>query len=111
MVDMPLMRFYSGMSLPGNLPWQVSTGRPIDSELYYNAIGIFRDQAAVDAYPSWPGAEPGDIIFEDVNEDGMIDALDRVRRERTTFHDLMVVLNLSFTWKNFDMYRPYSLRL
>jgi hypothetical protein len=41
---------------PGNLPWQVSTGRPIGSELYYNAIGIFRDQAAVDAYPSWPGS-------------------------------------------------------
>jgi hypothetical protein len=82
---MPSMRFYSGMS-----PREIYHGRfqqegPIDSELYYNAIGIFRDQAAVDAYPSWPGAEPGDIIFEDVNEDGMIDALDRVRRERNDF--------------------------
>ena len=51
----------------GRLPWQVSTGRPIGSGLYYNAIGIFRDQAAVDAYPSWPGAEPGDVIFEDLS--------------------------------------------
>jgi TonB-linked SusC/RagA family outer membrane protein len=96
---------------PGNLPWQVSTGRPIGSELYYNAIGIFRDQAAVDAYPSWPGAEPGDIIFEDVNEDGMIDALDRVRRERNNFPRFTGGLNLNFTWKNFDVSTLFSAAL
>jgi len=88
---------------PGNLPWQVSTGRPIGSELYYNAIGIFRDQAAVDAYPSWPGAEPGDIIFEDVNEDGVIDALDRVRRDKNNFPRFNGGANLNFTWRNFDI--------
>ncbi|MCK5372388.1 MAG: TonB-dependent receptor, partial [Cyclobacteriaceae bacterium] len=61
----------------GKLPWQVSTGHPIgrdpeepDDDLYYQAIGIFDNQAEVDAYPSWPGAEPGDVIFEDVDGDG-----------------------------------------
>ena len=34
----------------------------------YNAIGVFEDQAAVDAYPHWSAARPGDIIFQDVNE-------------------------------------------
>src|SRR5690606_7763751 len=43
---------------PGFDPWQVSTGRPVGSNLFYNAIGVFEDQAAVDSYPHWPGARP-----------------------------------------------------
>ena len=54
------------------LPWQSITGRPHNTPLMYNAIGVFRDQADVDAYPHWPGARPGDIRFEDVNSDGQI---------------------------------------
>lgn len=42
--------------------WQKSTGKPIDSGLYYEAIGIFKDQAAVDAYPHWAGNVRG-ILF------------------------------------------------
>jgi TonB-linked SusC/RagA family outer membrane protein len=94
----------------GKLPWQVSTGNPIgldpedpDLDLYYNAIGIFRDQAAVDAYPSWPGAEPGDVIFEDVNGDGEITVDDRVRSDRNNFPTFVGGINLGFTWKNFDL--------
>jgi len=68
---------------PGAPDYQKSTGRPINAGLYYNAIGIFKDQAAVDAYPHWAGARPGDVIFEDVNEDGVIDGLDRVRFDKT----------------------------
>lgn len=87
----------------GRLPWQVSTGRPIGSELYYNAIGIFRDQAAVDAYPSWPGAEPGDVIFEDVDGDGEITTDDRVRQDKNNFPQFVGGVTLGFTWKNFDL--------
>src|SRR5207247_9820096 len=64
---------------PGAPPWQRSTGSRMNTGLYYRAIGVFRDQAAVDAYPHWAGARPGDIIFEDVNGDGKIDAKDRSR--------------------------------
>jgi TonB-dependent starch-binding outer membrane protein SusC len=87
----------------GRLPWQISTGRPIGSELYYNAIGVFKDQAAVDAYPSWPGAQPGDIIFEDVDGDGEITTDDRVRNERNNFPRFVGGITLGFTWKNFDL--------
>src|SRR5690606_9246030 len=55
---------------PGVPDYQKSTGFPMNSRLLYNAIGIFKDQAAVDAYPHWANARPGDIIFEDVNNDG-----------------------------------------
>jgi TonB-linked SusC/RagA family outer membrane protein len=50
-----------------------------DVGLYYRSLGVFKDQAAVDAYPHWSGARPGDIIFEDVNGDGEIDGDDRIR--------------------------------
>src|SRR5690606_34218385 len=64
---------------PGAPEWQRSTGRRMNTGLFYNAIGVFEDQAAVDAYPHWNGARPGDIIFEDVNDDGVINSEDRVR--------------------------------
>jgi len=38
---------------PGVPDYQQSTGRPMGSSLYYQAIGIFKDQAAIDAYPHW----------------------------------------------------------
>ena len=65
---------------PGVPDYQKSTYHPMPADissynnnLYYKAIGIFKDQAAVDAYPHWSGARPGDVIFEDVNGDGVID--------------------------------------
>ncbi len=86
---------------PGVPDYQRSTGHPMNSELYYNAIGIFRDQAAVDAYPHWAGARPGDIIFEDVNGDGKIDGLDRVRNYKTDLPTFTGGLNINLGYKNF----------
>lgn len=69
---------------PGVPEYQRSTGHPMNTDpLYYKAIGVFRDQAAVDAYPHWAGARPGDIIYEDINNDGEINGLDRVRIYKT----------------------------
>jgi TonB-linked SusC/RagA family outer membrane protein len=64
---------------PGAPAWQRSTGSRMNTDLYYRAIGVFKDQAAVDAYAHLPGARPGDIIFEDVNRDGEITGDDLVR--------------------------------
>ncbi len=86
----------------GRLPWQISTGNPIGSELFYNAIGVFVDQAAIDTYASWPGAEPGDIIFEDVDGDGEITSDDRVRGDKNNFPRFVGGVTLGFTWKSFD---------
>ena len=88
---------------PGVPEYQRSTGRPIGSSLYYNAIGIFKDKTAIDGYPHWPGAVAGDIIFEDVNNDGQIDGLDLVRNERNTLPRFVGGLNLSLQYKNFEL--------
>ena len=86
---------------PGIPEYQKSTGNPMDARLYYHAIGVFVDQAAVDAYPHWANARPGDIIFEDVNKDGAIDGLDRVRSKKTTIPTFTGGFNLDLQYKNF----------
>jgi len=86
---------------PGVPEYQKSTGRPMNAKLNYVAIGIFKDQADIDSYPHWQGARPGDVKFKDVNEDGVIDGLDRVRADKTDLPTFVGGLNLNFSWKNF----------
>jgi TonB-linked SusC/RagA family outer membrane protein len=95
---------------PGREAWQVSTGHPIptnpdnvDEDLYYQAIGIFRDQAAVDAYPHWENARPGDVIFKDVNGDGKITGLDRVRSDKNNVPRFTGGLKLGISYRQFDL--------
>ena len=86
---------------PGVPEYQKSTGSPMNSRLLYHAIGIFSDQAAVDAYPHWDNARPGDIIFEDINKDGKIDGLDMVRQKRTDLPVFNLGINFNLVYKNF----------
>lgn len=87
---------------PGIPEYQQSTGAPMGAELYYEAIGIFETQADVDAYPHWAGAQPGDVIFEDVNDDGVIDGLDRVRQEKSGLPFFTGGLSAGLSVKGFD---------
>jgi len=88
---------------PGIPDYQQSTGRPMGSELYYQSLGIFVDQAAVDAYPHWAGAQAGDVKFEDVNDDGVIDGLDKVRNEKSGLPRFTGGLSANLYYKNFDI--------
>jgi hypothetical protein len=71
--------------------------------LYYKAIGIFRDQAAVDKSPRWTGARAGDIMFEDVNKDGKIDANDRVRINKSDVPTWTGGITMNFQYRGFDL--------
>jgi len=88
---------------PGVPSYQQSTGRPINSTLYYQAIGIFKDEAQIAATPHWSGAQPGDIIFKDVNNDGAIDGLDRVMNEKNNMPRFIGALNIGLRYKQFDL--------
>ncbi len=88
---------------PGAPEYQQSTGRPINSGLYYRAIGVFKDQAAINDYPHWNGARPGDIIFEDYNNDKKIDANDRVRYDKSSTPTFTGGLNIDMSYKGFDL--------
>ena len=92
---------------PGVPDYQKSTGYPMPADiatynnnLYYNAIGIFKNQAEVDAYPHWSGARPGDVIFEDVNGDGVIDGLDRKRIYKSELPTHTGGFNFDLSYKN-----------
>lgn len=84
-------------------PWQQRTGHPYGATLLYNAIGVFADQAAVDAYPSWPGAKPGDVIFEDVSGDGEITSDDRILLDKTDAPELFYGITLDVSYKNWSL--------
>lgn len=87
----------------GGPVYQRSTGHPMGSGLYYQAIGIFKDSAQVNKTPHWTGARPGDIIFADINGDGKIDANDRIRIDKSGLPTFTGGIALSLQYKGFDL--------
>jgi TonB-linked SusC/RagA family outer membrane protein len=93
---------------PGIPSYQQSTGRPIGSALFYQAIGIFKDKEQIDATPHWANAQPGDVIFADIGgpdgvPDGVIDGLDRVMNEKTNTPRFVGGFTANLQFKNFDL--------
>jgi TonB-dependent starch-binding outer membrane protein SusC len=86
------------------LDHQKQTGRPMNTYLLYNAIGIYRTAADLTAYPhtSTP-PQLGDLIYQDYNKDGKIDANDMVRTKYGNIPQLMFGLLLNGGYKNFDL--------
>ncbi|WP_341227459.1 TonB-dependent receptor [uncultured Arcticibacterium sp.] len=87
---------------PGVLDYQRETGRSLNTYLLYNAIGIFRSQEELDAYPHVAGAQVGDLIYEDYNGDGNISADDQVRTEYGNIPQMTFGLTLQAAYRNFD---------
>ena len=89
-------------------------GRPLGAAYDVKLLGMFKDQAEIDAY-TWtnpktgeikkiqPDAEPGDLKFEDFNNDGEINGEDR---QYLGSPDPLFTLNFGNTlrWKNFSLY-------
>lgn len=88
---------------PGVPDYQRSTGGQVNARAYYQSIGVFKDKAAVDAYPHWAGARAGDIIFKDANGDGVINGKDRVRSKKTTIPTFTGGINIDLQYKNFSL--------
>ena len=83
--------------------YQLRKGKPLDAELLYEAIGIFREQDDLDNNPTLPGQQLGDLIYRDVNEDGVIDDLDRVRQDLSNVPQIVYGVTLGASYKNFDV--------
>ena len=88
---------------PGVPDYQKSTGHPMNSNLYYQAVGIYKDQASIDASPHWVGAIPGDIQFKDINGDGKINGLDEVRDNRSNIPTFTGGFSVDLRYKSFDL--------
>ncbi|WP_189319370.1 SusC/RagA family TonB-linked outer membrane protein [Leeuwenhoekiella nanhaiensis] len=89
---------------PQGIPdYQLSKGKPLGSQLLYEAIGIFRTQEDLDNNVTLPGQQLGDLIYRDVDGDGEITELDRVRQELTNVPQIVYGLTLGANYKNFDL--------
>jgi TonB-linked SusC/RagA family outer membrane protein len=86
---------------PANvIPWQQKTGHPIGAALLHHAIGIFDDQADIDAHPHVTGAIPGDVIIEDVDGDGKITASDKILFDKTSVPEITYAVSLNVRYKS-----------
>ncbi|ACU03515.1 SusC/RagA family TonB-linked outer membrane protein [Pedobacter heparinus] len=66
---------YQGEAAP-RYAYLAKTGLPIGQGFGYNALGFFQTQEEVDNYAHVANAKPGDIKYEDANNDGLIDQED-----------------------------------
>lgn len=78
-------------------------GLPYQSYYMLKCIGIFADQAEIDASPKQynDNTQPGDLKYEDVNGDNVINDKDRVVI-KGRYPSLEYAINLSAEWKGFD---------
>ncbi len=77
-------------------------GQPIGSFYGYKQLGIFRDEADLKTNPHDPTTHPGDVKYQDVNNDGKIDATDRTVIGNNQ-PDFIYSMNNTFSYRNFDL--------
>lgn len=85
------------------LPYQKYEGSSIDSYLIYKSIGIYQTQEEVDASVHGTYVGPGSLQLLDANNDGVIDADDRVRLNKNSIPTTQYGLNLGFSYRNWDL--------
>lgn len=84
--------------------YQKAEGHILGAGLYYESIGIFRTEEELDAKPAYPGSTVGDLIYRDVNNDGLINNADMVRMDKSVIPEITYGFNLSLKYKNFDLF-------
>lgn len=97
----------------GSIPWEgaeemyrAEVGKPIGYFYGYKTAGVFQNQAEIDAYKGAfldkATTQPGDVIYVDVNEDGVIDANDRTKIG-DPHPDFTLGFSFNVEWKGFDL--------
>ncbi|WP_246197661.1 TonB-dependent receptor [Chitinophaga agrisoli] len=93
---------------PGAPDWQKSTGRAMNTGLYYEYDGVFRDFDDIKANTINYSAltndlRPGDMKFKDINGDRQINGDDKIRMDKSSQPTFTGGLNIGLQFKNFDM--------
>lgn len=86
-------------------PYQYEKGYRVNQARGLIAIGLFKDWDDIRNSPiqnTWGSVWPGDIKYQDVNGNGIIDSSDRVAIGATTKPNLIYGLGSSAQWKNID---------
>jgi hypothetical protein len=91
-----------GFGIGQDPPSRMEAGKPIGYFRGFKTAGIFQNQEQVDNSPTInDNVQPGDLIFVDINNDGIIDDDDRTDIGNP-IPDVTMGLNLSLEYKNFD---------
>ncbi|MDR0431240.1 MAG: TonB-dependent receptor [Tannerellaceae bacterium] len=83
--------------------YRAQVGYPIGYFIGYKTAGIFQNQEQINNTPvKRDDAQPGDVIFVDMNQDGLINLDDRTMIGNP-HPDITSGLNLNFGYKGFDL--------
>lgn len=77
-------------------------GLPIGAFYGYKVIGVFQTQEEINSTPSLSGSQPGDLIFEDINDDGDLNGQDRTFLG-SSIPDFLYGIQLSVGYRNIDL--------
>jgi TonB-dependent starch-binding outer membrane protein SusC len=92
-----------------NVPeWQKQTGHILGAQKLYVSRGIIRTQAEFDSYPRMVGAKVGDLGYEDINNDGKIDASDQVLYDKSNNPEVTFGTQVSLKYKNFSLWSNFA---
>lgn len=81
---------------------RIDVGQPVGAFFGLNAIGIYRSNDEIPQYLYNQGIRAGDVKYEDVNGDGVIDSNDRVFIGKAQ-PDFFGNFRNTFRYKNFDL--------
>jgi len=85
-------------------PWLDQRGRQLSQRFGLIALGLFESQEEIDNGPLHPGTvKPGDIKFQDINGDGIIDNFDRVPYGYGTIPKLVYGFGFTVGYKAFSL--------
>ena len=88
----------------GTPDWQRVTGRPLNTYLLYNAIGMMRTAGDLTKYPHpTTTPKPGDLIYQDYTNDGKITGDDQVRTKYGNIPQITYGVVLGAGYKGFDL--------
>ncbi|MCF0198773.1 MAG: SusC/RagA family TonB-linked outer membrane protein [Bacteroidaceae bacterium] len=86
-----------------NEPYQSRVGHDVDEAYGYRALGLFKDDAEIASAPVQnlgTQVKPGDIRYEDVNKDGVVDNKDQVwLGKRLGYYGTPLTMGVNFTLK------------
>ncbi len=93
-----------------NEEYMWETGRPLGSYIIRKFWGFYDDKAnerykeqyGMDIAEHAGGLEPGDVVYVDLNKDGIIDSDDVTKSGYTDVPEYVIGSNLGFAWKNID---------
>lgn len=103
---------YSGFDKnnPSNI---LTVGKPVNTFYMYDAIGVWKNQAEIDAYSAAHGGKPvtfegkqivpGDIRYKDVNNDGVFDKDNDRDYLGSPTPKLVFGMTNTFIYRNFDL--------